>query len=813
MYPVIQDLRYGLRLFLKTPSVAATAILALALGTGASTAIFSVVDAALWKPLPYRDPKSLLVIWEKNPAQDRFRMFVAPANLPGWQQNQSFEGMAAVWSARINLTGGPNGHIDPEELRVERVSAGLFPLLGVQPPMGRAFLADEDRPGHANFVLLSRSLWQRRFGGDSAIVGKTIRLRDQPYQVVGVMAAGFSVIDPLVDLWVPLGLNPNDPRFATARTLMVVARLKHGVTLDQARAEMEGIGARLERANPSLNTGWRPSLFPYRDEIVNRTQKAGATQRALQVIMAAVGLLILMACANVANLLLASGGARQRELSVRAALGASRARLVIQLLGESIVLASAGGAVGLVLARALLTGLARLGESTIPRIAEAKFDVRLFLFAVAVSILSAVLFGIVPAIQGSGASLSAALAEEGRGGTTGRSNRIARNLLVVVEVALAVIVLIAAGLLTRSFLRLRATNPGFQAGSLLTFRLPMGGARNGAPDRLAPFLTRVSERLAALPGVRSAGAVNVLPLTGLEAGSSFVMEGQPEPPPDRRPLGLMRSVTTGYFQTMGIPLVAGREFTGSDKPDAPLVAIVDETLVRRFSPDKAALGVHLTTDQPSRRVVEIVGVVRAVKSESMEANEWPTIYLPYAQWPLTAMSFAVRTARSPLSLASAVEREIHQLDPNQPVADMRPMDQVVSGALAEARFNTLLLAGFAGIAFILCAVGIYGVMSYDATQRTREIGIRMALGAQPGDVLRLVMGQSAWLAGAGILVGLAAALALTRVMASMLYGVMPSDFPTFAAMAALLGVVALLASYLPSRRAMALDPVAALRHE
>jgi putative ABC transport system permease protein len=793
--------------FSKTPSVAIIAVLALALGSGASTAIFSVVDAALWKPLPFRDPKSVLVIWEKNPAQDRFRMYVAPANLPAWQQSRSFEGMAEVLEGRINLTGGPNGHIEPEELRAERVSAGLFPLLGVQPSLGRAFQPDEDRPGHTGFVLLSHSLWQRRFGGDSHILGKNIRLRDQPYQVLGVLPPGFSVLDPLADIWIPLGLDSYDPRFAKARTLAVIARLKSGVSLQQARAEMDGIGARLEQTNPSLDSGWRPNLFPFRDDLVGKSRKA------LQVILAAVGLLILMACANVANLLLARAAGRRRELAVRVALGARRTRIAGQLLMESILLALAGGAVGLILARVLLGLLIRLGATSIPRIADARFDFRIFLFAVGVSLISGLLFGMAPAIQGSGVGLSAELAEEGRGGTTGRSGRLVRNLLVVGEIALAVVVLIAAGLLLRSFIRLCSINPGFQPDSVLTFRLPLGGGRNFAPERRAPFLEQVAAKLAALPGARSVGAVDSLPLTGLGVGSSFILEGHPEPPSDRRPLGLVRHVTAGYFTTMGIPLVAGREFTESDTPQAPFVAIVDQTLVRRFSAESSPLGIRLTMDQPARRTVEIVGVVGDVKPERMDGDTWPTIYIPYAQRPQSGMTFALRTARPPLTLAAAMEREIHQLDPDQPVTDVRPMEQVVSEAVSEARFNTLLLAGFAEIAFLLCAVGIYGVISYDTTQRTREIGIRMALGAQSGDVLRLIMRQGALLAVCGIALGLAGAFALTHLMESMLYGVKPSDFPTFAAMAALLGAVALLASYLPSRRAMALDPVAALRHE
>jgi putative ABC transport system permease protein len=807
MHPIAQDLRQGVRSLTRAPSVAIVGLLALALGTGAGTAIFSVVDAALWKPLPYRDPTRLVVMWEESPALETGRMFVAPANLPAWQQNRSFDGMAAAVDLRVNLTAGPNGHIEPEELRAERISAGMFPMLGVQPSIGRAFREDEDRPGHTGFVLLSHGLWQRRFGGDKAILGKTIRLREESCQVVGVLPAGFSVLDPLTDVWLPLGMDPYDPHSATARMLTVVARLKPGVDLAEARSEMAGIGALLERSNPALNSGWRPAIHTFREGLV------GNSEKALDVVMAAVGLLILMACANVANLLLARGAARQKEFALRMALGASRGRIVAQLLSESAILSLAGGAAGLVFGRLLLAWLSRLGANSIPRIAEARFDVRLFVFAVGLSLASGLLFGAVPAIHGSAARLSAALGEQGRGGTAARSSRLLRNLLVVAEVSLAVVVLIGAGLLVRSFARLRATDPGFQPDSALTFGLPMGGGRNSALARRAPFLDEVAARLTALPGALSMGAINVLPLTGYGPGSSFALEGHPEPPPGQRPRAVWRIVTPGYFRAIGIPLLAGREFTASDGPGAPLAAIVDQSLARRFSPGASPVGVRLAMDRPAPRILEIVGVVGEVKPVSVNGESWPAIYSPYAQQPLTSMSVVLRTARPPLTLALAVEREIHRLDPDQPVTEVRTLDDVVGGSLGEARFHTLLLAGFAEVAFLLCAVGIYGVICYDTSQRTREIGIRMALGAQRGDVAWLIVRQGASLAALGISLGLVAAFALTRYMASMLYGIQPSDFPTFAAMAAMLGAVALLASFLPSRRAMALDPMAALRYE
>src|SRR5271157_351859 len=807
-----RDLRHGARLLWKAPGFTAVALAALALGMGATSAIFSVVDAVLLRPLPFRDPQRLLAIWEGNPAQNLEKIFVAPGNFLEWRnQSRALESLAAIHDVHINLTGGPNGPIDPEELMVERVSASLFPLLGVQPVVGRAFLPEEDQPGRTNCALLSDSLWQRRFGGDRSIAGKAIRLYDQSYTVVGVLPAGFSVLDATVDVWIPMGLDPHDVHAAGLRFLTVIARLKPGVEIGRAQTEMEVIGSRLEQANPALDRGWRPSLFPLREELV------GNVQQALLVLLAAVGFLLLMACVNVANLLLARGATRRKEIAIRTALGAGRGRMVAQLLSESMLLALTGGALGLGLARAAVALVARFGPASIPRLAEARIDARLFLFALAVSVATGVLFGIAPAIESSGANINAALREGGRGGTTARSGRMVRSVLVVVEVALAVVVLIGAGLLIRSFVRLRSADPGFQPAGLLTLRVPLAGGRNVAPDRRIAFFQQVADRIATLPGVRAVGAVNGLPLTGLGLGSGFAVDGRPAPAPEQRPMGVLRSVTPAYFRVMGIPLIAGRVFTDSDTSQAPPAIIVNQTLARRFWPAGNPIGGRLVVDQNKGRVAEIVGVVADVKPERVENQDWPTIYNPYAQVPVTTMIMVVRTAgpkgAPPLSLASAVEREVHQLDPDQPVADIRSMEDVVDRAIAGARFNTALLAIFAGIAFLLAAVGIYGVISCDVSERTHEIGIRVALGAQPGDVLKLVLGQGALLAGYGTAAGMVAAFALTRLMASMLYGVRATDAYTFAAIPVLLGVVALAASYLPSRRALALDPVMALREE
>ena len=788
------------------------ALATLALGMGATTAIFSIVDAVLLKPLPFRDPGRLLVIWEKNAAQNRTRMFVPPANYREWQrQSASLESLAAIESMHVNLTAGPNGRMEPEELRGERVTASLLPLLGVQPIVGRGFRPEEERPGHAGYVLLSHGLWTRRFGADRSIPGKAIQLGNRSYTVLGVLPAGFAVVQPGVDIWLPLALDAADAAASSGRTLMVVARLKPGVAVEKATSELDTIGGGLEQANPVLNSGWRPSVYPLQEEVV------GKVHDPLMVLMAAVGFLLLMGCANVANLLLARAGSRRREVAIRTAMGAGRGTIVLQLLGENMVLAAAGGALGLLLARGGIALLEWLGPANIPRLADARVDARLFLFALVSAAVTGLLVGIVPAIQISSGNLNAALTETGRGGTMSRSGRAVRNLLVVGEVALAVVVLIGAGLLMRSFAHLRSANPGFQPSGLLTARLPLAGGRNAAAPRRVEFIGRLLQQVSALPGVLDAGAVNSLPLSGFGVGSSFAVYGRPAPPPDQRPIGLMRAVTVSYFRTMGIRLAAGREFSIADTGQSPLVIIVNRTLARRFWPGTnspaAALGGRLVLDQPNGRVAEIVGVISDVKADRIEGEEWPTIYNPYPQAPAITMTAVVRTAGPPLALAPVLQREVHSLDPDQPVADVRSMEDVVDRAIAEPRFNAMVLSVFALIAFVLAAVGIYGVISYDVSSRTHEIGIRMALGAQRSDLLRMTVGQGARLAAYGIMAGLAAAFALTRLMASMLYEVKATDADTFAAIALLLGGVALAASYLPSRRAMALDPVNALRHE
>ncbi len=805
MYSLVRDLRFGVRLFRRAPGFTAVALLTLGLGIGATTAIFSVVYEVLWKPLPFREPGRLLVIWEKNPAHHKYRMAVAPFNFQQWQSARSFEALGALWGGHQSLTGGPNGAVEPEEIRLEFFNSGMFSLLGVQPIIGRAFLPEEDRAGHANFALLSHALWVRKFGADAGILGKSIHLREQTYTVLGVMPPHFAVLDPDIDLWLPLALDWNDPRILNGRVLTVIGRLKKGATLEQARSELDAMGQRGEQVNPVLDAGWRPSLFPFSNELV------GQVEEPLLVLLTAVGLLLLMTCANVANLLLARASTRAREIAVRATLGAGRSRIAAQLLAEGVSLSMAGGAFGTLLAVAGVRLMARLGSRQIPRLSSAAVDARLLLVALTVSIATGILFGLAPALHAMRANLSAALREGGRGGTMSRSGRAARQVLVAAQVALAVVVMIGSGLLIRSFQRLRAVHPGFQPAGVLTCRLPFAASLN-TPQRRIAFLHEVARSVGSLPGVSAVGFVNTLPLTGFGGGSSFAVDGRPAPPQEQRPIALVRRVDEGYFHAIGIPLVAGRVFTEADSPQSPQVAVVNQMLARRFWPQGNPVGGRLVVDYDGG-LVEIVGVVGDVKPERMDTEEWPTIYRPFQQRATLTMVMVARTAGDPMALAQAVTRTVHQMIPAQPVADVRSMDTVMDLALAEARFQTVVLGVFALVAFILSAAGIYGLISYDVTERTSELGIRLALGAEPPHILRLVLGQGARLAAYGIAAGLAASFGLTRLMAGMLYGVRPADAYTFAAIALLLGAVALLASYLPSRRAMALDAVTALRHE
>lgn len=806
---MVQDARYGIRTLARTPAFTMAAVVALALGIGANAAIFSVVDAVILRPLPYENPDRLTVILHDGDGP------VSPANFVDWRdQSRSFESMGAAEYWTPNMTGVD----EPEKLRALHVTPSIFPMMGAAPLIGRTFLAEEGESGAEHEVVLGYSLWQRRFGGDPRIVGESITLDGARYTVVGVMPRDFKFAPfwaTKAELWAPLVVDAAKGREASS--LRIFARLAPGVSIRQAQAEMATVTARLEREYPGTN----------RDITVQSLKEkvVGDIRPALLVELGAVSFVLLIACANVAHMLLARAAARRKELALRTALGASRARVMRQLLIESLLLSLLGGGAGLLLALAGIRALVTLAPAGIPRIETIGLDARALLFLLTISLLAGVGFGLVPALRASATDLNDALKEGGRGSTEGiRRNRF-RSVLMASEFALALMLLVGAGLMIRSFIALRAIDPGFDPHNLLTMVVPVAGSREAAPERRAIFYEELLQRVRSIPGVVSASAINHLPLAGDEWGRTFRVEGRPMEHRGDAPAATYRVIFPGYFRTMDIPLLRGRDVAESDDLDAPAVVVVNEFLASRYWPGEDPIGKRITLDDPERDSVSwltVVGVVKnAVRSE-WAASEHEEIYLPFLQnrsylegsgAHVAYQTLVVRTSGEASALAPAVRNAVWSLDSNLPVSEVQTMDAVVARSTAQPRFNLLLLATFAAVALVLAAVGIYGVMSYSVSRRTHEIGLRMALGAQPGDVLRVVVGQAMALATIGACVGLVGALALGRFMSSFLYGVQPSDPLTFLAMSAILGAVALAASYIPARRATRIDPLHALRHE
>jgi predicted permease len=802
-----QDLRYAGRIQLKNLGFTLVAVIALALGIGANTAIFSVVNSVLLRPLPYKDPEQLVMVWEDASKFGYPRDTPAAANYVDWRdQNTVFEGMAAIADESFNLTGAG----EPERLEGRRVSANLFPLLGVDAHIGRTFTSGEDQPGSNKVTLLSYALWQRRFGGDNSIVGKPVNLNGEIYTVVGVMPARFEFPTSDDQLWVPIALTSEDAANRNRHYLQVLARLKTGVSLQQAQTEMHTIAARLQQQYPDSNTDLGAAVTSLHEHLV------GDMRPALLILLGAVGLVLLIACANVANLLLARAAVRQKEIAVRVALGARRGRLIRQFLTESVLLSTIGGVIGLGIAYGGLVLLKSFIPENISQAGQISLDPKVLGFTFLISLATGLIFGLAPAIQAARFNQTETLKEGGRDSATGSSGKRVRGLLVMAEVAVSLVLLIGAGLLINSFLRLRNVDPGFRADNLLTMRVVLPEPKYEDFERRTAFYSELVQRVQSVAGVKSAAVTTNLPLYRQGNSIGVTVEGQPPLPPGQKNIVVTRIISPGYFDTMSIPLLKGRQFTDQDTVTTPGVVVINETMARRYWPGEDAIGKRIgagTVERPEDWI-QVIGVVKDVHQFELTADPRPQMYLPYRQMGFFAPEdLVVKTEVDPASLAATVRKTVWEVDKDQPVSNIRTMEEILLDSIARQRFSMLLLAIFAGVALILAAVGIYGVMSYSVAQRTHEIGIRMALGAQTSAVLKLAVGYGLKLVVAGIIIGLIAAFALTRVMATLLFGVTATDPTTFTLISLLLICVAAIASYIPARRATKVDPIIALRYE
>jgi putative ABC transport system permease protein len=802
----MNDLKFAFRQLLKNPGFTAVAVLTLALGIGANTAIFSLINAVLFKPLPYREPDRLVMVWEDASLIGFPRDTPAPANYADWKaRHPGFEDMAATDWRSFNLIGDG----EPEKIQAYGVTANFFPLLGVKPALGRVFLPDEDRPGANRVAMLSHRLWQTRFGGALDIIGKDILLNDEKYSVVGVMPADFQFLESYIGLWVPIAFAPETLAQRGSHYLQVLARLKPGVTVAQAQADMQVIMDRIARDYPNDAARLGAVVVPLHEQV------AGKMRRPLAVLLVAVGFVLLIACANIAGLLLARAAVRQREMAVRAALGAGRWRIVRQLLTESVLLAGVGGSLGLLVAKWSFDLLRQLVPAEMRLATVLQIDTPMLLFTLALSVIAGVLFGLAPAVQASKTDLNDALKQRGgRAGFSGGHRRL-RDVFVVAEIALALVLLVGAGLLIQTLSKLSGQYSGLRPDHILTLRTALGEHKYEEHSRRVAFYDQVLDRVKHLPGVISAGYTTSVPLEWKGGANGLTIEGR-QPEPGIAWNAIHRQVSSDYLQTMGFGLRQGRYFTEQDNENGMPVAIINETMARQYWPNQDPLGKRFSFGNPDRWLT-IVGVVGDVRQMGADAAVKAEMYLPHRQIKTHAFfaprDLAVRTAVEPLSLLPAVRQAIHEVDADQPISVVRTMDQVVGEETAPRRLGTTLLTTFAVLALLLAALGIFGVLSYFVAQQTPEIGVRMALGARPRDILALVLSKGLRLALAGVGAGLLAALALTRLMRSQLFEVSTLDPVTFIAVALSLPAVALLACSLPARRAARVDPMVALRCE
>jgi putative ABC transport system permease protein len=799
MDTLLRDIRYGVRGLLKRPGFTAVALIALALGIGANTAIFSLVNAVLLQPLPFKEPDRLVWMWG-NIRQGGNRASVSPLDFLDYrQQNTTFEQFAALSSLPINLTG--NG--EPERLTSASVSGNYFDALGVKPALGRTFGPDNEKPGNDQVTVLSYALWQRRFGGDADIVNKTVVLDGKTCLVLGVMPKNFN-FPQSAELWVPMNFERSMMKQRKAHFLRPIGRLKTGMTMAQAQDDTDAIARNLENLYPDTNTGWNLRLVSLRDQLV------GNTKPTLFILLGAVGFVLLIACANVANLLLVRAAARQKEIALRTALGASRMRIVRQMITETVLLALMGGALGAFLATWGVEFLVAVSGDNLPSTANVKIDGTVLGFTLIVSLVTGVLFGLAPALRTMKLNLTDSLKEGGRSVGEGVQRNVTRSVLVVLESAVAVVLLVGAGLLVRSLIRLQNISPGFDSHGVLTMRIDLPEDKYSTLEKTTNFFQQLETRVGGLSGVESVGFISHLPLSGQLNDWPYTVEGRPPASPDQGFDDDFRLVNTQYFKAMSIPLLRGRNFTDQEVLQSTRVVLISELLAKQVFPNEDPIGHRLVMGM-SGEAFEIIGIVGDIRHRALENQPLPAMYLP--TYYGNGRNLVIRVQGDPANLAAAVRREVKALDPDQPVSAVKTMDDWVATSVSAPRYRTSLLALFALIALVLASTGIYGVMSYSVSQRTHEIGVRIALGAGGFDVLKMIVRQGMSLVAVGLALGLVGAIALTRVMSSVLFEVTPKDPLTFAVVAVFLAFVALLACYIPARRATKVDPLVALRYE